>query len=192
MKKFTLTTLTVLGIVLGTTAFAADTGDYSDVDVKVKSMAEKKVELTYLSEGRCSVEVNIYDAKGSKVFTDYVQNGKSFSKAYDMSYLPEGEYSFEIVDKDKVVVEKVKIFSLNAARAEIKKEGDDKFNVAVKGQMANPVAINIYDKYGRLVYGDLIDHGSSFSRTYDLSKSVSKDIVFEVVQDGKVLAKTRF
>ena len=190
MKKFTLTTLTVLGIVLGTTAFAFKTVDYRDV--KVKSLAERKVELTYLSDGKCHVKVNIYDAKGSKIFTDYVNNSKSFSKAYDLSYLPEGEYSFEIIDQDKVVVEKVKIFDLNSARAEIKREADNKFNVAVKGKITEPVAINIYDKFGRLVYGDLIDHGSSFSRTYDLSKTVSKDVVFEVVQNGKVLAESKF
>jgi len=189
MRKFTLTTLTVIGVVLGTTAFANTTGDK---DVKVKPVNDEKVELTYLTDSRCKVKVNIYDQEGKKVFGEYISNSKSFSKAYDLSSLPAGEYAFEVIDNDKVVVEKVKTFEMPSAKAEIIQESDEKYKVTVKGTMVNPVAINIYDKFGKLIYGDFVDLGTGFTRTYDMSKSIKSDVLFEVVQDGKVIAETKF
>lgn len=193
MKKFTSTLLVLLGIVLGSASFAAKT---DGKDVLVKSTDSGKVELTYLSEGKCRVKVNIYDQSGSKVFADAISNPQSFKKSYDLSKLPAGQYEFEIIDSKKVVVEKVEIADVATSskilKATVLKENDDKFKVLVHGKIADPVAVNIYDKQGKLVYGDFIDHTTSFTKVYDLSKSVKKDVRFEITQNGAVLAEASF
>lgn len=192
MKKLTSTTLVVLGMVLSTALFAAKS---DGKEVLVKSTEPGKVELTYLSEGYCKVKVNIYDKNGEKVYVDAISNPKSFKKSYDLSKLPAGEYEFEIIDRDRVVVEKVSVSDGSESKilkATVIKEQGGKFKVLVHGKIADPVAVNIYDKRGKLVYGDLIDHSQSFTKVYDLSKSVTKDIVFEITQNGQVLAEASF
>jgi len=192
MKKFFLTV--VFGIVLSATTFATTTGDVKDV--KVSSVESDKVELTYLSDGECKVKVNIYNQEGTRLFSESIKNSKSFKKAYDLSKLPVGEYEFEIIDNKKVVSEKVKVApseeDLRYIKASVVKEEGDKYSVKVIGEIVDPIAVNIYDKYGKLVYGDLIDIKNSFSRMYDLSKSFGKDVKFEVVQNGEVLAEANF
>ncbi len=193
MRKLALTTLVALGIVSSSTVFASKAGDTKDV--RVASVESDKVEVTYFSKGECKVKVNIYDQEGSKVFTESISNPKSFKKAYDLSNLPVGEYEFEIIDQEKVVTEKVSTSLKNDSKflkASVIKEEGDKFSVKVIGEIIDPIAVNIYSKTGALVYGDLIDISKGFTRIYDLSKSFDKDITFEIVQNGEILAKTSF
>ena len=192
MKKFFLTV--VFGIVLSTATFATSTGEVKDV--KVTTVESDKVELTYLSDGECKVKVNIYDQKGSRVFTESIKNPKSFKKAYDLSKLPVGEYEFEIIDNEKVVSEKVKVApaydDTRYIKASVVKEEGEKYSVKVVGAVIDPIAINIYNKYGELIYGDLIDISKGFTRIYDLSKAISTDVKFEIVQNGEIIAATTF
>lgn len=194
MKKLTTTILAVAGIVLGSAVFAAKK-DGKEVLVK-STESGKKVELTYLSESACKVKVNIYDEAGNKIFADAISNPKSFKKSYDLSNLPVGEYEFEIIDSEKVVVEKISNLDVKTTskvlKATVIKEADDKFKVLVRGEIANPVAVNIYDLQGKLIFGDLIDHEKSFSKIYDLSKTFKKDVKFEIVQNGQILASASF
>ncbi len=192
MKKLTLTTLVALGIATGSTVYAGDA--VAKKDVRVASVESGKVELTYFSQGECKVKVNIYDEAGSKVFSEKISNPKSFKKAYDLSKLPVGEYEFEIIDQDNVVSETVRTEIEKPAflRASVIKEDGEKFSVKVIGEIVDPIAVNIYDKNGGLVYGDFIDINKGFSKVYDMSKSLGKDITFEIVQNGEVLAKTSF
>ena len=183
------TTLAVLGIVLSTAAFATTSGDKK---VKVSSTESDKVQLTYRTAGKCRVKVNIYDAQGDKIFTESIINPKSFTKSYDISKLPSGEYQFEIIDRDEVRVEKIVKSAMPKATAEIIEEAEGKFKLVVLGELANPIAVNIYDGFGHLIFGDFVEINKSFSRVYDLSKVKYQDVSCEIIQDGTTLAKTEF
>ena len=192
MKKFTLTTA-VLGIVLSTASFASTGKDAKDVSVEKK---DEKVELTYLSEGEAKVKVNIYNQRGAIVYSEVIKHPKSFSKSYDLSKLPKGEYEFEIVDSRKVVSEKVTLSSAKNAekflKADVSMTEEGKYSLVVIGEVVKPIQVNIYNARGILLYGDYISVEKSFTRSYDLTKSHVKDVKFEVIQDGTLLAEAKF
>ncbi len=54
------------------------------------------------------------------------------------------------------------------------------------------VLVNILDKNRILVYEDYIDHESSFSKVYDLSKVNADELEIEVVAQQKLLAKAKY
>ncbi len=190
MKKFTLTAI-VLCIALSTATFAATGREVKDVSVEKK---DEKVELTYLSKGDAKVRVNIYDQYGKTVYSETIKHPSSFVKSYDLSKLPKAKYEFEIIDDQKVVTEIVSFVeeATTQVKASVAEETEGKFTVKVTGELVKPVLVNIYSKSGELVYGDYISFDKSFSRSYDLSKIAVKDLKFEVIQDGEILAEANF
>jgi hypoxanthine-guanine phosphoribosyltransferase len=76
--------------------------------------------------------------------------------------------------------------------ARIKKIGEEKAKVIVRGEFMEPISVNIFDKNDVLVYDDIIDSEKSFSKIYDLSRIEVEELRIEVVAAQKLLASTEF
>jgi hypothetical protein len=69
---------------------------------------------------------------------------------------------------------------------------DNKAKVIVQGDIMAPVYVNIYDRFGVLLFDDYINRERAFSRTYDLSRVQSDDLKIEVVTGGQTLATAKY
>lgn len=185
----------ILSIVLSSAVFAGIkdvSADKKENKLKVERQAGSRYELTYLTNGEGSVRVNIYDQEGTKLHSEVISNIKSFSKEYDFDKLPEGTYSFEIVDNSGVVSTEIKHIVRDKVKAQVKPIEDNKYQVLVRGNDFEPVIINIYDRSRNLIYSDVVKLGKSFTKTYDLSKVSANSFTFEVVEDGSLLSRKGF
>ena len=55
--------------------------------------------IIYQAEGLSSVEIKIYDHKNNEIFSDIVKSKESFSRVYNLSNLPVGEYRVSMEDE---------------------------------------------------------------------------------------------
>ena len=117
---------------------------------------------------------------------------KSFTKPYSFQNLKLGDYSFKVTDSEGTYVTKIKRADELNMVASIKKIDDEKAKVIVKGEFIYPISVNIFDRYDALVFDDYIDHESSFSKVYDLSKVKANELRIEVVAENKLLATAEF
>ncbi len=74
--------------------------------VQISPVQDKKFQLTMLGSNSEQVSVNIYDAAANLVFTDNIEKQGSFSRVYDLTKIPAGSFTFEVVSEDGVVTKK--------------------------------------------------------------------------------------
>ena len=188
MIRFTKTTLVALAIVAGTTAGAFA----QKKSVRLDALTKDLYQLTYLNRGKCSVRVEVFDENGSKLLSEQINQKKSFTKPYSFSNLDFGAYSFKVTDEDGEYVTKIQRTDAVYMTARIKKIGEEKAKVIVRGEFMEPISVNIFDKNDVLVYDDIIDSEKSFSKIYDLSRIEVEELRIEVVAAQKLLASTEF
>jgi hypothetical protein len=96
--------------------------------------------------------------------------------------LPFGTYKFEVVDQDLKTTEILhhieKSIKLDVSLAKGSEKG--KYTLNVLRDNVNPVYINIYDEYNKIIYQDKIEVEANFSRIYDLSNITAREFSFEV------------
>jgi hypothetical protein len=188
MNRTTKTTLAVFAIVAGI-SFGAIAQKKT---IRLDPVSKDLYRLTYIHRGNCNLKVEVVDAKGKKLLTEYIDQKKSFTKPYSFKNLAQGEYSFVVTDKEGVYLSKVKRTTDYNMTADIRLLDDAKAKVIVKGSFMEPVYVNILDKHGLLIFDDYIDHERSFSKVYDLSKIDADQIEIVVVTQEKLLAKKEF
>lgn len=188
MKRLTKTTLVVLAIVVGSA-----TGVLAQRKlVRLDPVKKDLYQLTYLHRGNCHIKVEVIDEDGHELFTEQISQKKSFTKPYSFQNLELGEYTFKVTDDEGTYVTKIKRTDEINMVASIKKMEDEKAKVIVKGDFMSPVSVNIFDRQNILVFDDYIDHDSSFSKVYDLSKVNADELRIEVIAENKLLATAKF
>lgn len=188
MKRIAKTTLAVAAIVAGM-AFGANAQEKS---VRLDPLNKDLYQFTYFSKGSCNVLVEVLDKNGNILHTERIKQRNSFTKPYNFQNLRLGEYSFKITDEEGVYLTKIKRSEEVNMVASIITLDDEKAVVIVKGEFMAPVSVNIYDAHNVLVFDDYIDHESSFSKVYDLSKVRANELRIEVVSEKKMLATSEF
>ncbi len=195
MKKFTKTTLALLAIVASSVLTASAGEGESHRIVKITPESNGKIKFTYLNDGNCNVIVKIVNDHGIEIFSNKIKSDKSFTIPYNFKGMSTGSYTFKIIDANGMISKTIDLPSsvkTSAVLAKIKKTDDAKFEVTVLGDHSNPIYINIYDWRGERIFGDYIDLTNSFTKTYDLSRLSVGNVLFEVINDERVIAKTKF
>jgi hypothetical protein len=128
------------------------------------------------------VTVNIYDAKGNKVFSDRLGRVDNFVRPYNFESLQEGAYSFELVDDAGKLVKNV-TYSTNkteklVALVEVNK-AESKFLLVVPSRGKDELNVKIFDDHDTLVYQGVEQTDGDFSKLYDL-KTVSNHFTVQV------------
>jgi len=74
--------------------------------VQITPVQDKKFQFTMVGSNSEQVSVNIYDATANLVFTDNIEKQGSFSRVYDLTKLPTGNFTFEVVSPSGVITKK--------------------------------------------------------------------------------------
>ena len=188
MKRIARTTLAVAAIVAGMAAGAKA----QQKSVKLDPVDKDLYQLTYVNKGTCNVKVEVLDQDGTLLHAENIKHKKSFTKPYNFQNLSHGEFSFKVTDDEGEYVAKINRSEDVNMVATIRKIEGGKAKVIVKGDFMSPVSVKILNKRNDLVFGDYIDHESSFSRIYDLSKVRADELKIEVVAESKLLATAEF
>ena len=180
--------MVALAIVAGSTSGAIA----QKKSIKLDPVTKDLYRLTYINRGKCNIKVEVLDRNGIKLLSEQINQKKSFTKPYSFSNLEFGEYSFKVIDAEGEYITKVKRSEDVFMVARIKKLGEEKAEVIVRGEFMEPVSVNIFDKNNVLLFDDYIDRERGFSRVYDLSNVKAEDLTIKVVAENNLLATAEF
>lgn len=167
-------------------AIAKEPGDGSTPSgLAVVKKNETTFNLIYQSAGFVNVKVSILNKAGKEVHTDYIKKTKGFVKPYNFEKMNVGEYTVTVFDGETTQTEKFTYDIKHEPKAaKIVSLADNKFLLAIKGNMVSgKVTVKIFDG-SRLIHEQFNEINSDFGEVFNL-KSISQGISFEVTDsDG--------
>jgi flagellar hook assembly protein FlgD len=177
----TLSFLAVLFLVTST-AFAT-TPDEPASGISVLRKGET-FKLLYKGARYNDVKIYILNEDDEVIFSETIKSTDGFIRPYNFSKLPEGNYSFELVDnKGRHEIEQVnyRLETQKKVMHVVQVGGTtDKFVLSVPNSGQSQLAVNIYDDKGRVMYAGSENIDGDFAKVYNI-KDHSGRVTFEVI-----------
>ena len=170
-------------------AVAAD-----DTEISIrKSDAEKQtmIRVTNLSEG--TAVLRLKDAQGRVLHREAIKGQHAYMKKYNMSSLPSGEYTIEVRSDEGITQETFTLSSGVASPVYFKpaiQVDTDMVKVMFKNSIASPVSLKLHDRYGRVLYQEVVSSQDEYSKGLNLSKLASGQYSLSITGDDYVYSKS--
>jgi hypothetical protein len=187
MKK--ITSLVVLLIVIGTTAFASSGPLGENSTFKIIPKTDKKFELVYVSSEVSDVRIYIIDQDGSTVETNIVKDATKFRRTFDFNQMGPGKYSVIVKNTEGTAREEIYHppykTKLQTFVAKVPNSKSLKLHV---GDFNNeePVHVKIYNEKNEVIHKDKITNEKAFSKIYNLQKATPGQYFVSIANDGQV------
>jgi len=193
MKNLAKKSLVVLGLFTSLLSFANVGAEmFKEKEPKVTNMSFKSVKQ--------GSKLTIKDSNGLVLYKESISKTGKYSKGFDLTALPNGDYYFELESELKIV-----LIPFNVAQSEVnfKKEEENtifKPVIRVKDEMVylslpsfdeSPIAVKIFfsENYD-LVLSEKFEKESEVKRVYDFSKSEKGNYVFVFESNGRKYSKS--
>ena len=139
-----------------------------DQGIKVRKAGDI-FKVTYQSPVECRVKVTITDAKGEVLFTEKVDSHGGFTRPYNFSQLPKGDYTIQVEDLSGSYSEKLSYRDKKWVThiGKIKSE-ENKYIVAIPGLGKQEVIVYVYNQFQELVFTDHVFNDGDFAKVYHL------------------------
>lgn len=140
------------------------------------------IKLLYKGTAQNDVKVLILNEDNQIVFTEKIRATDGFIRPYNFSRLPQGNYSFTLVDSKGRQIEHVDYRTerprklMHVARVN---GTTDKFVLSVPNQGSDKLSVTIYDDMNRVLYSGKENITGDFARVYNL-KDHEGTVTFEV------------
>ncbi len=183
---------TVLVLVLGVGTFTSSLAqteattsstNANSVDV-VPHQQEGVWMVTYQAEQPGVVHIRLYDAWGNMIHRTRLADQQLFTKAFSLSSLPNGDYTFVVSSEEGTYRETVGVqHGQKASPLDIDLvpvEGSNKYQLVVSGTEASEVEVQILTADATLLYEESAEKESLSSRVYNLDKVRADEVVFVV------------
>jgi hypothetical protein len=171
-------------LVVTTTAFAK-TPDEPASGISVLQKGEL-IKLLYKGDKYADVKVYILNQDNEVIFSEKIKGTHGFIRPYNFSNLPEGNYSFELVDyigRREIEHIDYKLEPRKKVMHVVRVGGTtDKFVLSVPNSGQSRLSINIYDDRGRVMHTENEQISGDFAKVYNI-KDHSGKITFEVVDN---------
>jgi hypothetical protein len=129
------------------------------------------VKVLYKSNNAGNVNISILDSRNHKVFSETLRRTEGFSRPYNISNLPDGQYVVRIDDGAGSMSQVVSVEERRMSKTfKISKVFgvEDKILLTV-GRYAKGFELKIVDKNGRTVYSEIKDLEGDFAQVYNLA-----------------------
>jgi len=193
MKNLTKKSLIILGLFTSLLSYANDEHKtINEKEPKVTNVSFKNVKLGSM--------LSIKDINGLVIYKESIVKKGEYSKGFDLTALPNGDYYFEL-NTDLTIV--IIPFNVVSNQVKFRKEEEStifKPNIRVKDDMVyvsrsshseSPVNYRIYyQRNNDLVYSEKLESVKNFNRIYDFSTSEKGTYLFVFNADGRKFSKT--
>jgi len=192
MKKLTKRSLIILGLFTSLLSFANDGyNTIKEKEPKVTNVSFKNVKLGSM--------LSIKDINGLVIYKESIVKKGAYSKGFDLTALPNGEYYFELDSELKIV-----IIPFNVVSNQVKFKKEEEFtifkpNIRVKDDIVyvsrssdseSPVNYRIYyQKNNDLVYSEKLENVKNFNKIFDFSTSEKGTYLFVFYTEGRKFSK---
>ncbi len=193
MKKLTKKSLIVLGLFVSMLTYAnSDIETIKEKEPNVTNISFKMVKLGSM--------LSIKDMNGIVLYKESIIKSGDYSKGFDLTSLPNGDYFFELDTELEIVVIPFNVVSNQVAFKKEEKSTifkpfvrvkDDKVFVSRVSFEKSPIEYSIYykDNYD-LVLTEKIKDQKYLKRIYDFSTAQKGNYVFVFKSNGRKFTKT--
>ncbi|MEQ9300142.1 MAG: hypothetical protein RIF33_16330 [Cyclobacteriaceae bacterium] len=188
-------TLVVLLTVIGTSVFATggDTMvDSLDFQTSVlPSLESKSFRLIYQSETQQPVHIKLRDENGTLQYSERYQL-QSFVQPFDLSQLPDGNYTFELQTKEGKQVHEISNVRKEIVAPELSfdLEADSKVaRLQTEAPMGANMRLLIYDQEGAMLHKEDWVAGQKINRQYNMEQVKGKGVTFLLLNNGSVVTE---
>jgi hypothetical protein len=178
--------LLVIFALCSSLAFATDSPAVSVVSGSSKHIFK----VIYKAEVVNTVRVTIYNSSNEMVFTETFNDVDSFSRPYNFSSLPEGEYTIEVKDDTGKKIEKVNYNngSVKSIISVLKlTDAPSKYMLTAVNEGANEITVSILNTMGDTLYNEILKVKGNFGVIYNLVEEGSYTFI---VSDKTGVVKT--
>ena len=169
---------------------------------EIKTSKEEKSKVTVISfkEVKLGSKLSIKDLNGIVLYKESIIKSGDYSKGFDLTSLPNGDYIFELDTELKITIIPFYVVSNQVA---FKKEEESiiyKPFIRVKDSMVyvshisfeeNPIEYKIYfEGNHEMVLSEKFDKESQLKRIYDFSTSEKGNYIFVFKSNGRTFTKT--
>ena len=184
-------TMIALLTVLSASAFAFS-GDSTDENVRIlPSLASKAYRVLYQAETASNVTIKLYDEKNALLFTKHYDI-KSFVQPFDLSSLPDGNYTFKVFTDQGIIEQEVAAFEKTIDLPAFDFSADKDSKVA-RLQSSTPMGASlrllIYDQEGTKIHSEDLSSQKSLNKLYDLKQVSSSGVTFVILHKDKVVTE---
>ena len=193
MKNLTKKSVLVLVLFASMLSFAkGEVNPIKEKEPMVTSMSFKKVKQ--------GSKLSIKDIDGIVLYKESIVKTGDYSKGFDLTTLPNGDYYFELDTELEIVIIPFNVVSNQVVFKKEEKSTIFKPNIRVKDNLVfvsrvsyeeSPIEYNIYyaDNYD-LVLSEKVDHQTELRKIYDFSKAKKGNYLFVFKTNGRKFSKT--
>jgi hypothetical protein len=193
MKKLTKKSVLVLGLFMSTLTYAnREVEPIKEKEPTVTSMSFKKVKL--------GSKLSIKDRDGIVLYKESIVKTGDYSKGFDLTTLPNGDYYFELDSELEIVIIPFNVVSNQVVFKKEEKSTIFKPLVRVKDNIVfvsrvsyeeSPIEFKIYyaDNYD-LVLSEKTENQNHLKKIYDFSKAKKGNYLFVFKSNGRRFTKT--
>lgn len=193
MKKLTKKSVLVLGLFASMLTFAhGEVNPIKEKEPKVTSVSFKKVKL--------GSKLSIKDGDGIVLYKESIVKAGDYSKGFDLTTLPNGDYYFELDSELKIVIIPFNVVSNQVVFKKEEKSTIFKPYVRVKDDMVfvsrvsyeeSPMEFNIYyaENYD-FVLSEKVEDQVHLRKIYDFSEAKKGNYLFVFKSNGRKFTKT--
>ena len=193
MKNLARKTVLVLTLMMSLTVLASN----AKVETKDKN---RKLTNVYFKNVEPGSQLIIKDLKGLILYKEAIENYGAYSKGFDLTNLPDGDYYFELDSDLKLVVIPFKVekndvefdkTSESTIYKPLVKMNDNLVYVWRTPTESSPMSYDIYyAENNDLVHSEEFAENEKVSKVYDFSTSVKGNYVFVFEIDGRKIKQT--
>ncbi len=170
----------------------------NDFEKEVNDVKDNITNLTINNVSEGSI-LWIKDHNGLLIYKELIEKSGDYSKGFDLTALPNGDYSFEL---EKEVAIRIIPFEVKLSVVAFKKEEErtiikpnfvQKKDVILVSKLVmkeNPVEIKIYYENSDLVLEEFFTDLTEIQRKYDFSTSEKGTYKIVIKSEGRLFSKT--
>jgi len=193
MKKLTKKSVLVLGLIVSMLTFTnVEANPIKEKERKITSINFKKVEP--------GSKLSIKDVDGIVLYKEAIVKKGDYSKGFDLTSLPNGDYYFELDTELEIVIIPFNVVSNQVVFKKDEKSTIFKPYIRVKDDLVfvsrvsyekSPIEYSIYyaDNYD-LVLSEKVDSQKQLKKIYDFSKAKKGNYLFVFKSNGRKFTKT--
>jgi len=173
---------------------------FANTEIKTNKEKEPKVTVISFKEVKLGSKLSIKDMNGIVLYKESIRKSGDYSKGFDLTSLPNGDYIFELDTKLKITIIP---FNVVSNQVTFKKEEEStiyKPYIRVKDFRVyvsrlsfekSPIEYKIYFKdNNELVLSEKFENESQVKRIYDFSTSKKGNYVFVFKSNGRTFTQT--
>jgi len=192
MKNLAKNSLVVIMLMMSLSSYANET----DMINKEKERTITNLHFDKVEQGSV---LSIIDRNGLILYNEAIEKSGDYSKGFDLTTLPDGDYVFELDSELKIIVIPFKVKSKEVIFDKEAEKSIYKPVVRTKGQMVfvskiaidgSPLSYKIYFAENRdLVHAEKFEASDEINKVYDFSASRKGNYLFVFESNGRTYTK---